>query len=171
MTGADVLLAGFGLLAVVAALLAVTSRRVVHAALWLVLSLGGLAGVYLTMGAEVVGLVQLLIYVGAVVVLLLFALMLTQSPLDGSVALDYGRGRSAAAMLAGLAGGGLVLGGLWSIQPARVPRLGASGGAEALATGLFTSWVLPFELISVLLLAALVSAVTLSRARADRPDR
>lgn len=166
MTAVDVLLGGFGLLTVASGVLAVTSGRVVHAALWLVLGLGGLAGTYLAMGAEVVGLVQLLVYVGAVVVLLLFALMLTHAPADADRALDHGRLRRALALVVAAAGAALVLGALLAIQPARAPRLGAAGGPEGLATALFTSWVLPFELISVLLLAALVAAVALSRARA-----
>ena len=80
MTALDVVLGACALLTAVAGALAVTSPRVVHAALWLVVALGGLAGVYLLLGAEVVALVQLLVYVGAVVVLVLFALMLTRAP-------------------------------------------------------------------------------------------
>ena len=80
MTALDVVLGACALLTAAAGALAVTSPRVVHAALWLVVALGGLAGVYLLLGAEVVALVQLLVYVGAVVVLVLFALMLTRAP-------------------------------------------------------------------------------------------
>ena len=57
-----------------------TTRHVVHAALWLVVCLGAVAGCYLVLGAEFVALVQLLVYVGAIVVLVLFALMLTRAP-------------------------------------------------------------------------------------------
>ncbi|MGN6574914.1 MAG: NADH-quinone oxidoreductase subunit J family protein, partial [Nocardioides sp.] len=67
-------------LAVGSALLVVTTRNLVHAALWLVVTLGSVAGVYLVLAAEFVAWVQVLIYVGAVVVLLLFALMLTTAP-------------------------------------------------------------------------------------------
>src|SRR5262249_43787739 len=84
VTGLEVAFGGLAVLAVSSALLAVTSPRVVHCALWLVVTLGSLAGVYLALGAEVVALVQLLVYVGAVVVLVLFALMLTRAPIRAS---------------------------------------------------------------------------------------
>ena len=74
----------FGLLGVVAvasALLVVTTHQLVHAALWLVVTLGAVAGCYLLLSAEFVAWVQVLIYVGAVVVLLLFGLMLTKAPI------------------------------------------------------------------------------------------
>ena len=77
----------FGLLGVVAlgsALLVVTTRQLVHAALWLVVCLGAVAGCYLLLSAEFVAWVQVLIYVGAVVVLLLFGLMLTRAPIGVS---------------------------------------------------------------------------------------
>jgi NADH-quinone oxidoreductase subunit J len=69
-----------GLVAVGSALLVVTTRNMVHAALWLVVTLGAVAGCYLVLAAEFLAWVQILIYVGAVVVLLLFALMLTKAP-------------------------------------------------------------------------------------------
>ena len=81
MTGLDVAFAAVGLIAATSGLLAVTTRHVVHAALWLVVCLGSIAGCYLVLGAEFVALVQVLLYVGAVVVLVLFALMLTRAPI------------------------------------------------------------------------------------------
>ena len=81
----------FGLLGVVAvasALLVVTTHQLVHAALWLVVTLGAVAGCYLLLSAEFVAWVQVLIYVGAVVVLLLFGLMLTKAPIGVSLDLD-----------------------------------------------------------------------------------
>ncbi len=165
MSGIDVLIAGFGLLCAGSAALAVTSPRVVHAALYLVLSLGALAGVYLAMGAEIVGLVQLLVYVGAVVVLLLFALMLTRAPADTST-LDHSLPRRILALVVAAGATAVVLGALLSAEPTHVPPLTTAGQAAPLGGALFTSWVLPFELISILLLAALVAAVSLSRAGA-----
>jgi len=99
----------FGLLGVVAlgsGLLVVTTRQLVHAALWLVVCLGAIAGCYLLLSAELVAWVQVLIYVGAVVVLLLFGLMLTRAPIGVSADLDAPpMQRVAAAVVAlGLAG-------------------------------------------------------------------
>ena len=69
MSGLDVVFLGLAVLTAGSGLLAVTGSRVVHCALWLVVCLGSLAGVYLVLGAEIVALVQLLVYVGAIVVL------------------------------------------------------------------------------------------------------
>lgn len=169
MTGLELLFTAFGALSVAAGLLAVTSRQLVHAALWLVVALGALAGVYLTLGAEVVALVQLLVYVGAVVVLVLFALMLTRAPIGVRADLDAGPARRAGAAAAGLAVAGL-LGGtlLVAVGDATVTPDLARGGAGPLGAAIFGGWLLPFELLSVLLLAALVAALAVSRG-ADRP--
>ena len=81
MTTRDIVFAVIGVISAASAILAVTTRNLVHAALWLVVCLGTIAGCYVVLGAELVALVQVLIYVGAVVVLVLFALMLTRSPI------------------------------------------------------------------------------------------
>src|SRR5699024_4958707 len=81
MTGLDIAFAAIGLVTAAAGAIAVTSRQVVHSALWLVVALLGLAGCYLVLGAELVALVQVLVYVGAIVVLVIVALMLTRAPI------------------------------------------------------------------------------------------
>jgi NADH-quinone oxidoreductase subunit J len=91
------------LLAVGSALLVVTTRHLVHAALWLVVTLGSVAGLFLVLAAEFVAWVQVLIYVGAVVVLLLFALMLTKAPTGRQEDLTVARALPAA-VVAGLVG-------------------------------------------------------------------
>jgi len=145
-------------------LLAVTSPRVVHCALWLVVCLGSLAGVYLVLGAEIVALVQLLVYVGAVVVLVIFALMLTRAPIEASRRLDAGPGQRAAAALAGI-GLTVVLGGtlIYAFSDTTLDVQSNRGSAEKVGTAIFGGWVLPFELLSVLLLAALIAALAISR--------
>src|SRR5689334_17416846 len=82
----DVLFLLFGLIAVGTGVLAVASRHLVHAALWLVVALGAVAGAFLMLGAELLAWVQVLVYVGAVVVLVIFALMLTRRPAEGGSA-------------------------------------------------------------------------------------
>ena len=94
MTTRDIVFAAIGVIASASAILAVTTRNLVHAALWLVVCLGTLAGCYVVLGAELVALVQVLVYVGAVVVLVLFALMLTRAPI-GPQPRARSRGRSA----------------------------------------------------------------------------
>ena len=91
MTWVQVIFVLLALVAVGSALLVVTTRNMVHAALWLVVTLGAVAGVYLMLAAEFLAWVQVLIYVGAVVVLLLFALMLTKAPTGPQPDLDTRR--------------------------------------------------------------------------------
>lgn len=166
MSGTEVVFAGFALLAVASGLLAVGSRQVVHAALWLVVALGSLAGVYLTLGAEVVALVQLLVYVGAVVVLVLFALMLTRAPIGVRDDLDAGRGQRIAAIVAGVSVAAL-LGGtlLVAVGDSSIRPDLARGAPEPIGRAVFGAWALPFELLSLLLLAALIGAIAVSRGR------
>lgn len=164
MTALDVLFGGFALLTGGAAVLSVVARQVLHAALWLVVALGGVAGCYLVLGAELVALVQLLVYVGAVVVLVLFALMLTRSgetPVDASPAHRV----LAAAVAVGvtvLLGGALV--GAFGWQ-----HVAVSGPASSdIGAAVFGTWVWPFELLSLLLLAALVAALAVASAGRER---
>jgi NADH:ubiquinone oxidoreductase subunit 6 (subunit J) len=169
MSVAEVVFAVFALLSGVTGVLAVTSRHVVHAALWLVAALGSLAGVYLALGAEVVALVQLLVYVGAVVVLVLFALMLTRAPIGVRGDLDAGPGRRAVAAVAGV-GVALLVGGTlaFAVGDSRVTPDLRRGQARPLGEAIFGGWLVPFELLSVLLLAALVAALAVSRGAGRR---
>lgn len=161
------------LLTVSSAVMVVTTAHVVHAALWLVVTLGSVAGCFLVLTAELVALVQVLIYVGAVVVLLLFALMLTRAPTGAVSATSRNK---PAALVAAVATSGVlvvVLGsgfrGL-SIDLSDTPSDPATGAAlpprvgdsRTLGEAIFTSWVLAFELLSVVLLAALVGAIVVS---------
>ncbi len=102
----DVLLAGLGAVALGAGALVVTTRHLVRAGLWLVVCLGAAAGLYLVLTAELVAWVQVLIYVGAVVVLLLFAVMLTRAPIGAPATTSTGP-RWAGALVGGGAGLGL----------------------------------------------------------------
>jgi NADH-quinone oxidoreductase subunit J len=160
MTTADVLFAALGAVALGSGLLVVTTRHVVRAGLWLVVTLGAIAGLYLVLTAELVAWVQVLLYVGAVVVLLLFAVMLTRAPIGASDDLD--RPRWPGVLVGGGAGLGLAVLFLVGYRWMRV-GLPSPGTAERLGGDLFHTWVLPFELVSVLLLAALVGAIVLSR--------
>jgi NADH:ubiquinone oxidoreductase subunit 6 (subunit J) len=163
----DVLLTVVGLVAIAGGLAVVMTRQLVRAGLWLVVSLGAVAVEFLLLGAEFAAWVQILIYVGAVVVLLLFAMMLTRAPIGRSLDLDR---PVAPALLLG-AGTGLGLATLFVLVfgayavPAQRP-----GTAERIGDAIFADWVLPFEVLSVLLLAALVGAIVLSRPAAPNAD-
>jgi len=154
---------GLAVLALGAAVLVVTTRNVIHAALWLVVTLGSLAGSYLLLTAEFVAWVQVLIYVGAVVVLLLFAAMLTRAPIGPAPDVDSGNRFAATAVGAG-AGALLVALVVDAFRSAYVDLdTVPPGSARATGAAVFRFYVLPFEVASVLLLAALVGAIVLSR--------
>jgi len=155
-----VLFAAAGLLAAGASVLVVTSRRIVHAALWLVVALGAVAGCFGALGAEFVALVQVLVYVGAIVVLLLFAMMLTKAPTNPLADLTTKRGPFAA-VVAGVLALVLVAGVVLAFGNERIDAV-PGGAAGDVGTAVFRTWVLPFEVLSVLLLAALVGAIALS---------
>jgi NADH-quinone oxidoreductase subunit J len=160
VTVADALLIALGVIAVGSGALVVSSTHLVRAGLYLVISLGAIAGLYLVLGAELVAWVQVLVYLGAVVVLLLFAVMLTRAPIGPSRDLD--RPAWPAALIG--AGVGIGLTALlvdafrWTIYPQPQP-----GTAARMGTQIFGGWVLPFEVLSILLLAALIGAIILSR--------
>ncbi|WP_420823984.1 NADH-quinone oxidoreductase subunit J [Streptomyces roseifaciens] len=163
-TGVEIVFLLVGLVTLGAAVVTVTTKQLVHAALWLVVALGGLAVEYLLLTAEFIAWVQVLIYVGSVVVLLLFGLMLTKAPIGRSPDADSGN-RWVALGVAVAAAAALV----WVVADAfRTTWIGLDGDAPQGTTKvsgeiLFRHWVLPFEALSVLLLAALVGAVVLSR--------
>jgi NADH-quinone oxidoreductase subunit J len=168
VSGLEVVFIGLAVLAGASGLLAVSSPRVVHCALWLVVCLGSLAGVYLVLGAEIVALVQLLVYVGAVVVLVIFALMLTRAPVEASRQLDAPPRQRAAAAVTAIALGVVLAGTLVAAFGDRTVEVQTSqGSADAVGAAVFGGWLLPFELLSVLLLAALIAALAISRPRPD----
>ncbi|MFD0719877.1 NADH-quinone oxidoreductase subunit J family protein [Streptomyces globosus] len=162
-TGVEIAFVLVGLATLGAAVVTVTTRQLVHAALWLVVALGGIAVEYLLLTAEFIAWVQVLIYLGSVIVLLLFGLMLTKAPIGRSPDADSGN-RGVALGVAAVAAAALV----WVVVDAfRTTWVDLDGPVQGSTrvTGeiLFQHWVLPFEALSVLLLAALIGAIVLSR--------
>ena len=170
MTALDVVFGLLGLVAVGAAFMVVGTRQMVHAALWLVVCLGAVAGCFLVLTAEFLAWVQVLIYVGAVVVLLLFGLMLTRAPIGPVTDLSSAR-RLLAATVAVAIGAVLVTVLVMAFGSATIDLSGLpQGDAGTTGATIFRSWVLPFEIISLLLLSALVGAIALSRASGREVD-
>jgi NADH-quinone oxidoreductase subunit J len=164
VTTRDIVFTIVGVITAVSGLLAVTTRHLVHAALWLLVCLGSLAGCYIVLGQELVGIVQLLVYVGAIVVLVLFALMLTRAPIGPQADIDAPGWQRFAATVLGAATAAL-------IGALALPVIGdtvvdldtPTTTTPQIATAIFGSWVWPFELLSVLLLVALIGAFAVSR--------
>jgi NADH-quinone oxidoreductase subunit J len=176
----------FATVAVVTASLCILSRSALSAVLWLTTTMLSLAGIYVLLGAEFVAAIQVLVYAGAVMVLFLFVIMLLNLGHAGS---DM-RGPAAVAttvVIAGLLAIQLVA--LWSYSPERLasevaqaPQLrdpaalfvggvaarqavAEQGVVGAVAAPLFQTYLVPFELTSILLLVAMVGAVVLAKRR------
>ena len=167
LTSGDTVVAqniAFGILSVVmvvAALRMVTTRNVVHAALYLVIVLAGAAGIFILLGAEFVGVTQVLVYIGAIVVLFLFGIMLTRGALGEDEEANTEKRRMAAlvGVLVLVVTGGAVLD---SFGDAAVHRSAPSLTSE-LGDTIFSQYIVPFEAVSVLLLAALIGAIVVAR--------
>jgi NADH-quinone oxidoreductase subunit J len=162
----------FGVLAaasVLGALRLVTTKNVVHAALYLVVVLSSVGALYVLLFAEFVAVAQILVYVGAVVVLFLFGIMLTRAQIGRSVDLDNDQrwiGGVVALMLLGVLTFSLVD----FFEDEKLPELSQSSaqitaerGTKAVGDSIFSEFIVPFEAVSVLLLAALVGAIVLAR--------
>ena len=155
----------FWVLAVVMAVAAigvVTTRNIVHAALYLVGTLLGAAALYILLLAEFVAWVQVLVYVGAIVVLMLFGLMLTRAPI-GRGQFDNNQ-KVIAAVTAGLMFGVTSWILIDAFEGEKIDLVRDTGTKTAeIGEVIFSSYVLPFEVVSVLLLAALVGAIVIAR--------
>ncbi len=146
---------------VAAAFRLVTTKNVVRAALYLAVVLAGVAGIFILLAAEFVAWAQVLVYIGAVVVLLLFGVMLTRAPIGKESELDNDQRWLAVLVSVFLVGAlAAVLGDAFGTEKI---AFGEIQPTAALADSLFSTYVIPFEVASVLLLAALVGAVALAR--------
>jgi NADH-quinone oxidoreductase subunit J len=152
-------------LTVASALTVIIHRNPIYSALGLVSTLFLLAVLFIGLDAQMVAVLQIIVYAGAIVVLFLFVIMLLNLQVEE-------RSSAATPMVAIAAIGGLGIAGLVILGIVRTP-LGAPvpvhagfGGTEALAERLFTVYLLPFELTSLLLLVAIVGAVAVGRKRA-----
>ncbi len=149
-------------LALAGGVLAVTLRSVFRAALGLMLSLFGVAGLFLVQRAEFMAVVQLLVYVGGVSVLIVFAIMLTER--EGSAqAVTVQRGMVLPAVL--VAGS---LAALTGVAVARAPFIdppAASVSARDLGLAFLGPFLVPFEAVSVLLLVAVIGALVIARGK------
>lgn len=155
----------FGIIAVMmlfSAVRLVTTSNVVHAAVYLVLVLAGAASLFILLGAEFLAITQVLVYIGAIVVLFLFGIMLTKAPMSGEEKLS--RDNWAVGLLTGLALLGLLGYSLIdSFGRDKIPSTLEPTETSLVADSIFGTYLLPFEVISVLLLAALIGAIVIAR--------
>ena len=151
---------------VASAILAVTRRNPVHSILWVLALFLHVAGIFLLVGAEFLAAVQIIVYAGAILVFYLFVQMLLDLPREAAGRpfgahwpLGVAAGLAFAA-LAWLAGGPGLVPMTDRAAPAEGPSLGS---LSAVGTALFTRFALPFEIASLILLAAIVGAVVVAK--------
>jgi NADH-quinone oxidoreductase subunit J len=164
----------FGLIAIASALLFVTRKSPVAAALWLVNTMFCLAALYVLLDAQFIGAIQVLVYAGAIMVVFLFVIMLLNLG-RGSLGDVRGLGWRLAAGAVGLA----LLAEVFALTRARTPlrltlpqgfvaeQVAATGAISPIAGPLFNQYLLAFEVTSVLLLVAIVGAVVLGKRKTD----
>ncbi len=145
----------------------VTLRNIIHSAVAMMICFGSLAGMYALLGAPIVAAAQVLIYLGAISVLILFAIMLTQAG-DANLPTPFHRQVPVAVVVA-LAIVGLVG---WAVVQTDwgVASEAVGAAVEAIAIALFTTYALPFEIISMLILVAIIGAIFLAR-RPEEDER
>lgn len=158
MTVPFILLALLTLLSAVAAM---SLPRLIHCALALVVSFAGLACLFLNLGAEFVGLAQLLVYVGAVAILIVFAILLTQG---GEVSIKPGARPAISGAVIALAVFAVLVRAVLtsSVNHITTASTAPSGHVRQIGVALLQRYVLPLEVIAVLLTAALIGAVILA---------
>ena len=148
---------------VVAALRVVTTSNIVHAALYLVVVLAGVAAQFILLGAEFVGVTQVLVYIGAVIVLFLFGIMLTRAKVGSEEGLNHDNLAPAVLTAVLLA---VVM--IYAVvdfaddQPIDVLERSQTT-VEQVSDSIFSTYIVAFEAISVLLLAALIGAIVVAR--------
>jgi NADH-quinone oxidoreductase subunit J len=140
----------------------VTTNNVVHAALWLVVVLGGAAAQYVLLAAEFVAVTQVLIYVGAIIVLFLFGTMLTRAQIGRADDLNNKQWPIALVVALVLAGTlGYVL--IDAFSDDKLPEDPVVATTQQVSDSIFSTYLLPFWALSVLLTAALIGAIVLAR--------
>lgn len=164
-------------LAVLSAILVVRTSNLVHAALWLGVTLLVTAGLYAMLGASFLAGIQVLLYIGGVITLMLFAVMITRRHEGLVVPADSGgRGRAAAAAIAlfGVVAAAIRatpgLDGPPRIEGTAAAELPAQATTADVGRALLGQHVLAFEVVSVLLLAAVIGAIVIARRRDQDPQ-
>ncbi|MCZ7603858.1 MAG: NADH-quinone oxidoreductase subunit J [Melioribacteraceae bacterium] len=157
----DIIFYLFAILTLGSGYLVVTSKNIVHAAFYLLFTFFGVAGIYVLLGADFLAIVQLMVYVGGILILLLFGVMLTNRITDVKIR------TGTVHIIPAVVGTGLFMGVIvsmmlrtnWKSEPAELPITTMYG----LGRILLVDYVLVFELLAILLLIALIGAASIAR--------
>jgi NADH-quinone oxidoreductase subunit J len=154
----------FAIIGVVSAIMVITRKNVMHAAFFLLLTFAAVGAMYVTLRAEFLAAVQVLVYAGAVTVLFLFAILLINIPREMLV-YQWTRQSAVAVVVAGLTGIWMIIAMVKAFGTSELrPDLGQPlGTPKAVAQLLFSEYALPFEIASLVLLAAVIGAIFLAR--------
>lgn len=160
---ADIAFFAFVAMALLGGIVAVGAKQLIHAVLGLVLSLAGVAGLYVYLGNHFIAAMQILIYVGAVSISMAFAVMLARTPHEEKLNPMRSAIKIASGALVGLGSayvvGRAVLAHAW----VKAPEIVSQGTLQDIGEGLLTRYVLVFELISLVLLVAIAGAVVVAQ--------
>lgn len=157
----------FAALALGSSLVVVTHKSPIYSTLALVLTLFSVAVLFVLLGAPFVGVLQVLVYAGAIVVLFLFVIMLLNVQKEEASHVGLG-GQLWAAVIGALVFAGMLLLAFWRAgRPAPAPLTAESVSLKGLATELFSTYLLPFEIVGLLLLVAVIGATVAARKPAE----
>ena len=141
----------------------VTSNNIVRAVLYLVVALGGTAAMFLMLGAAFVGWTVVLVYIGAVVILFLIGVMITRAPLGPDTVLSHGRDVKVPAALLSVVLFGVIASAMVNAFGANMVQPFEPTLTSDMANILFDRFVVPFEVVSFVLLAALIGGIAIAR--------
>jgi NADH-quinone oxidoreductase subunit J len=155
-----------GGVALVSGGLVVFQKHPLRSALWLIVNFFAVAGIYLLAHAEFIAAIQVIVYAGAIMVLFLFVIMLLnlRQP-EAEPKIPFIGQKLGGIVLAGFAGLILIYGITRTVLTSGKPMAPGLGNTETIARSLFTDYLLPFEVTSVLLLVAIVGAVVLAKSK------
>jgi len=159
----------FAIVGIFSAIRVVTNRNVVHAALFLLLTFFCVGSMYVMLRAELLAAVQVLVYAGAVMVLFLFASLIINIPRALQLR-QWNRQSVLAVLMAGVTGLCVIVATVRAFGKFPAPELTPLGTPKAVGQLVFSNYILPFELASLVLLAAMVGAIYLARGAADEED-
>ncbi|MEH7111104.1 NADH-quinone oxidoreductase subunit J [Neobacillus niacini] len=160
-TGEFIAFMGLALVAIIGGVLLLNLTKVVHMVVSLIFTFVAIAGIYVLLSAEFVAAVQVLIYSGAITIIMLFGIMLTKHDDEGET--TTGKWRKVLLFLGVLGFAVAVYVGIYDFNVVQVPTDLHVNNTMKIGEALYSKWVIPFELTSVLLLVALVGSIVLAK--------
>ena len=157
----DIVFYLFAVIIVVSAAFVVTTRNIIHSAFFLLFTLFGISGIYVLLGADFLAIVQIMVYVGGILILLMFGVMLTNKITNVEIRTGTVHMMPAAVGIAIFMGAviAIMLWTNWKSEPGQIPIT----TIKSLGKMLITDYVLIFELLGILLLIALIGAASIAR--------